>query len=551
MTDRKRTNRMARPVDQHGISRRDVLRGGVLIPASVMLPVWMTARAQVTSGPSGGPPGGTIDYFISTTGNDSNPGTLSAPWAITSLVNTNANNAKTAGKNVGLIAGTYNVSGTGSGGTKIGSGNNPTNGSYCALSLRPGSASASTWVGSCNSSGVYTPRAAIIFVASGQTSGSSNQWNNAIIGVDAGNGGYVTLDGIVVNANGMNCPGANGNEGAHIFMTQGTNGSFTSAGNQPGIVVQNCELYGINATDSGGNDAAIFLSGTQGEIIQNNYIHDVNKSSQIDHSHGIEAYGCQNGQWIYNTFAKCTGGAAEAKEGCGGITCAYNYFYDCSVGGSGNAAVLQGWDGAEGNPNTPTTAFALHHNIFDSCGRVTFGESNNANHTQAVHWYNNTVYNSGDVVLQSSGGGGLIQHYNNLYVLAAPASGFQQFTSGGYSVLDYDCSYTLNGSYNGMWQMSNQNFNSLASFQSAAGAESHAIPQATDPKFTSGTTALAAGAGAAQFKLASGSPCVSTGRGGVNIGAWDGSVTQIGCSFALGATSTPTPIPSAPVLSVS
>ena len=81
-----------------------------------MLPAWMTtANAQTAT---------TFDFYISTNGDDGNPGTVSSPWAITSLISNSPNNSKIAGKRVGLIAGTYNVAGTAgvSGATKIGHG---------------------------------------------------------------------------------------------------------------------------------------------------------------------------------------------------------------------------------------------------------------------------------------------------------------------------------------------------------------------------------------------------------------------------------------------
>src|SRR5215467_6049409 len=81
------------------ISRRELLRaGGLMLPAGILLPAWMKAAAQ-TAAP--------FDYFISTAGSSSNPGTLAQPWDIGSL-GTKA--SIYAGKRVGLIAGTYDVS---------------------------------------------------------------------------------------------------------------------------------------------------------------------------------------------------------------------------------------------------------------------------------------------------------------------------------------------------------------------------------------------------------------------------------------------------------
>lgn len=525
------------------ISRREVLRiGGVVIPAAIMLPAWMTtANAQSAA---------TFDFYISTSGSDSNAGTLASPWAITSLISTSPNNSKIAGKRTGLIAGTYNVSGTSvSGATKIGNGSYPTNGSFCALSIPPGTASASTYIGSSSAGGTYSARAAIINLVSGQASSSGNQWYNAIIGRDqTSTAGYVTIDGLTINGNGMDCGGADGNEGAHIVFFQSTDGSFTAAGSMAGIVVQNCELYGINATDSGGNDALVWLQGCSGAVVQNNLLHDVNKSSQIDHCHAIEAYSVTGGSWINNTCYNTTGGAFEAKEGCSGIVCAYNYFYNCVTVGGGNAAVLQGWDGAEGNPNSPNLPFYLHHNIFDTCGRVTFGESNNANHTMAVQWYNNTIYDprssvGGTVVLQANSQ--LIQHYNNLYVMpnAGSVSGFGSFSSGNTNPMGFDAVYAPSGSASGVF----------------SGGVSGDPSITSDPLFAIGTVlTIVTGKGANQFQLGASSPCANAGHvggtssgGTCNIGAWDGTVTQIGCSFAAGSTGTASPVPSAPTLSVS
>jgi hypothetical protein len=541
MTDRRHLNATDRAVN-HAISRRDVLRIGAAVPAAVMLPAWMTtANAQTAT---------TFDFYISTSGDDGNPGTVSSPWAITSLISNSPNNSKIAGKRVGLIQGTYNVAGTAgvAGATKIGHGSYPTNGSFCALSIPPGSSSAPTYVGSSNTSGVYSARAAVIKLVSGQASSGGNQWYNAVIGRDQTSSvGYVTIDGLTINGNGMDCGGADGNEGAHIVFFQSTDGSFTAAGSMAGIVVQNCELYGINATDSGGNDALVWLQGCTGAIVQNNSLHDVNKSSQIDHCHAIEAYSCTGGSWIYNTCYNTTGGGFEAKEGCSGITCAYNYFHNCCTQGGGNAAVLQGWDGAEGNPNSPNLPFMLHHNIFDSCGRVTFGESNNANHTMAVQWYNNTIYDprgsvGGTVVLQA--GSPLIQHYNNLYVMpnAGSVSGFASFSSGNTNPMGFDAVYAPSGSASGAF----------------SGGVNGDPGLTSNPLWTVAVASIVAGGGASQFQLGAGSPCLSAGHVGgtssgraCNVGAWDGTVTQIGANFTSGSTGTASPVPSAPVLSVS
>jgi len=79
------------------------------------------------------------------------------------------------------------------------------------------------------------------------------------------------------------------------------------------------------------------------------------------------------------------------------------------------------------------------------------------------------------------------------------------------------------------------NDSSLVAWQASAGAPD-ARSIAANPVFTS---AITPGAGSAQFKLGAGSPCLGAGTGGVNIGAWDGTVTQIGSNFAASQIQTP------------
>ena len=66
--------------------------------------MWLASSRAYSSQPSGT----TFDYYVSTTGSDSNAGTLASPWAITAI---NTKQATYAGKRVGLLPGTYDVSG--------------------------------------------------------------------------------------------------------------------------------------------------------------------------------------------------------------------------------------------------------------------------------------------------------------------------------------------------------------------------------------------------------------------------------------------------------
>jgi hypothetical protein len=93
-----------------------------------------------------------FDFFISTTGSDSNPGTLVSPWAITSI---NTKQATYTGKRVGVLAGVYNVN------SLMGSGNAGSL-NLVALAVNGGTVSNQTYIGSSNASGVYTPRVSVL-----------------------------------------------------------------------------------------------------------------------------------------------------------------------------------------------------------------------------------------------------------------------------------------------------------------------------------------------------------------------------------------------------
>ncbi len=136
------------------ISRRDVLRtGGCAVLVGAYSGLSRRARSAITA-PS------TFDYYISTTGSDSNPGTLASPWAITAL-NSPSLRGLYAGKSVGLIAGVYNIHSLVQAANSTGP----------ALCVQGGTSGSPTYIASCNASGVYTPRVAQI---SGDSSGGLN-----------------------------------------------------------------------------------------------------------------------------------------------------------------------------------------------------------------------------------------------------------------------------------------------------------------------------------------------------------------------------------------
>lgn len=527
----KKTNRSF-PAAGGLTSRREVLRRGAAIAAVTIVAPTLPRFARAQSAST------TFDYYISPSGADTNPGTVSQPWAITSLQAGHGNNSKMSGKRVGLLPGTYNLSG-------MKSGSNPGNYEYSVLSPPAGTSSAQTYIGSSDASGNYSARTATLSWS--DSGGGIAGCDGGLIGPEQNVAGYITIDGLIIDGG-----NTSGGHLVQVFSTQGNGGNYQAAAvTAPvGMVIQNCEIRNIAATDVGNNDAGIFFNGCNGAIVQNNYIHDITKPSQSDHAHAIEEYGSQNCQYIYNTIVRCTGGI-ESKGGCAGTVVAYNYI------AASQYAALMGFDGATGNPNNPSTPYSIHHNILDgnvgSAGAPCLtGDQNITLNYQAINYYNNTIYDprsgSQQEVRLGTTGGAKVTFYNNIIYCpnvtgggGSAHPGVVNLSSGGFSTVNYNC-YCM-GSFN--LGMDGSTYSSLAAWQSATKADANAVTG--EPGFVGGITT---GNGPAQFKLATAAAAL-VGQGG-GMGAWDGKVTQIGCTFAPNSVvGTPVVDPNAPVLSVS
>src|SRR6202000_2543196 len=89
-----------------------------------------------------------FDFFISTTGVQTNSGSLASPLPITVLQDNNAKNSSLAGKRIGLIAGTYTIS--------FQSGSNPGQFDSPCLHLPAGTSPHATYIASCDVRGHYS-----------------------------------------------------------------------------------------------------------------------------------------------------------------------------------------------------------------------------------------------------------------------------------------------------------------------------------------------------------------------------------------------------------
>lgn len=498
------------------LSRRDVLLRGAGALGVLALPEFLIRNAWGQTA--------TFDFYISPTGSDADPGTLSAPWALTSCEAANANNTKMAGKRTGFLPGTYNLNTL----TSVGSQyqNN-------LMVIRHGSSTAQTYWGTSNSSGAYQQGTAILYANNVNLFPAGS--GGGIIGENtngANNGqGHWTVDGFIIDGTGIT-------SGGHFVQNYGTGGTGATAigqqGATPGIIIQNCEMRTLLNGVSGNNDAFVFLEGVSGAIVQNCYFHNMKKPNQasVPHMHAIEEYASYGNMYQYNTFANISNGATaiESKTGGIGTTVAYNYFYNIAPGSYG---VIMGFDGSEGSPNSQTVPYVIHHNIFDSCpDQIKSVDVGNAD-TQPINWYNNTIYNAPSSQFATGGSTAQIQHYNNIWATSTGSTSLS-FTSSSLSVCDYNCYAT-------------------ASRAGTAGFDTHSMT--SNPNFSATITP---GNGSNQFQLAGGSACLGAGRvrgvssgAAINMGAWDGTVTQIGCNFLSGSVGTAPAVPRAPTLTIS
>lgn len=528
------------------ITRRDLLRTGscaFLVAAYAGRP----RQAHALTAPT------TFNYYISTTGSNSNPGTLASPWAITAL-NSPSLRALYAGKSIGLIAGVYNVHAL----HQAAPFNSP------ALCVQGGSSGSPTYIASCDSTGVYKPRVAML---SADSSGSLNGGSyptagGGVIGQSAtGNQqtvwGNVILDGLYITR-------------AYQFGITFWGRDATVAGSTSGNVVQNCEIYDIAGWENN-NMAGLQFWSQSGALAHNNLIHSV-----IPNSGNLALWDCSgiagqmnlNNIYEYNTIYNCNSGIFDKNANCGGHTYRYNYIE--SLGKYPNAAVQ---DAAGGNPGQTITA---HHNVMVSAvGQnegVWCGSDAISGHMPSLSSfliYNNTFYllgsNSQEIYITSAGTGtsppAMTKFYNNA-VVCASAIGFAGLLllgpQSGVAYSDYNCFYQPNaGSSTPLFGMGSGNWaptgalHSLASWQSTFGLDAHSL--VANPSFANAGVALTP----TGYQLKSGSPCLNAGRVGgtsagaaCHIGAWDGTATQIGCNFTAGSSGT-TPIPVAPALTVS
>lgn len=525
----------------HATTRRQLLKaGGVLIPAAVVAPgiLWRTARAAMAAT--------TFDYYISPNGSDSNPGTLAAPWAITAI---NTKQSTYAGKRLGLLPGTYRVS------SLMG-----TNENVAALTIAGGSGpSNQTYIGSSDASGIYSRGAATLQANDNGYYGGGNGNQSPIMAARSG-ANYWTVDGLRFTGFSM--------WAFHVGNSPSGGACIT------GWTIQNCEFTGgndqSNTTSNGVNCGVIIVYASVNGLVTNNWFHDNVGSTDTQHWSCVYQWGLGNtptagNVYSYNTIVKS--GNLHGKEAPQYNTeIAYNYIDMTGTLSTSEycGAAIMGFMADGGNAGG--TATKWHHNVIRA--NVMALDFNNDNPTHSytdspLYIYNNTIVLIGKQTngfvsggYDGSGSGHQVSAYNNLYY-----DNGQSVSTYGYWLTNTDvfalCDYNIYGSWNSFCTVSPGantsagmvSRGSLSAWASAIGGlEVHSSTNSSNPFASAGVDAL-------QYQIASSSPAYEAGRVGgtptgaiCHVGAWDGTVTRIGCDFADGVISV---LPDPPSLSVS
>ena len=537
------------------ISRREVLQGGAMTALALALPFGRMRRALAAT-PT------TFDYYISANGSDDNPGTLAAPWSITAL---NSKMSTYAGKSIGIIGNTA-ANPTVINAGKLASGSaatslfsimqaQPGNNSEAVLLLNGGpSASQPTILATCDSSGNYSPRTAVIDGADPVTGAlptvsapfiAQNQYQST---TQVSNYGNVVVDGLVIRN----------------FTFAGL--EFVGSANAPidGAVIRNCELYNQQNVVSNNNPGAIRFNFAKNAIVTNCCVHDL-RTNAAGSSFQMQSCGVIQFNSIGTTITNCTFFnccAISNKDGWQSMNVSYCY---CGWGSFGSP-----YTGESQYSNIGATihnylcgtgvTVEFHHNIL--IGPLgAWGESGQANEG-TVLIYNNTFYKPSGIGGQNRGlmcftdnygantvgGTGTFEFFNNIVYAEdgiyedgnAGASCFVKMgasTGGIWSTLT-NCDYNVYGS--GMtfaqdWKTGDYGW-PLSKWQ-GFGYDKDSTTLTSSP-FTGSPSE----ANTASFAISG--PAATAGKGGVSCGALDGS-GAVGCDFV-----SPVHTPKASVLSI-
>lgn len=436
----------------------------------------LTANTNPVGAVAGG--GGTFDYYIGPSGSDSNAGTIGSPWAITAL-STKA--ATIAGKRIGLLDGTYIASNT--------------NYEGVGFNVPSGSSGAPTILESVN------PRGAII---TGR-SGASYPGSQGLIGVISGS--YVTIRNLTVTDGVF--------KGIAVFYSNN-------------VRIEGCHVYDFNLSKDpayaalypGDNVEGIRIEGSNDCVVSNCKIHNCYNAGGATNHNGSGTKSYNNNRTIYEYLEiyDCASGLYD-KNGNNDTTVRYCYIHDL---GTAAGELLCGFD-----MPTASGTFTIHHNVLVGNGAMATANDFSIGHNLVT--YNNTVDLTGNAttVWDHRTDTQNVSFYNNIIRRNGYSAGYGDVYMSGARAATWDYNLWDNSSI--LIRAGGTTYSTLSSWQST-GSDPHSIQGS--PLF------VGTGSGASVYQLNPSSPAKSLGRIGgissgsvIDAGAFDGSVTQIGCDF--------------------
>lgn len=467
-----------------------------------------------------------FDYYISTTGSDSNPGSLESPWAITGLV---TKKELYSGKTVGLLDGVYDVSAL-----------MPSGGSTyytAAFDVDGGTPSSPTIIAAVQ------PRQAMLDAkgASG-TYGGSETTQASILRHGAGEAhqGHLVLDGIRFTG----------------FKTGAIQiGTYASSSAVAGIVIRNCEFFdgsGIGAPTD--NFFALELNECVGAVVQNNYFHDLTgwTASSNDHLSALLVWHSRGTIIEYNTCVNASNiyGKEAANEG---TIIRFNFVkqIDRATG------AVSDWCGA---PGSLTQTTEIHSNVLvsDHVGIGLLATLGGGGWVTPLRVYNNTIVIEASGINQShfaafATGDAKIEWFNN--VLVGSLSPDRKMICANARAWS-KCAFNVYPATGTRWRILDEDTGDPDSAASdhatvsgyrAAVEAAGGLPQASMElgvvETSQSSAALFVGSGeqAAYYMLAPGSAAKLAGKSDgtsdgapCDAGAWGGAnpPTRVGCDFA-------------------
>lgn len=290
-----------------------------------------------------------------------------------------------------------------------------------------GTSSSSTYIASCNSSGIYTPRWAVIDASNGGTGFSTNQ-NARIFGQSSDSAtqvphpGFITFDALTIRN----------------FVYAAIQVNYTAQA--PNVVIKNCDIYSGQIPTSANNPGAIRYSTTTGLVISNNKIHDLS----VTGGGGSPVWGLNAIGGLGNTLGATDGTIItnNTTYNCNSIlqkdfnsdfaNCSYNYFDHGNFGSAANtdSGISQGVVVGQ-SPASGVTSF-FHHNI--CLGPMWLEPQGSVNPLGTWQIFNNTYYGTANypnfwtMACANNGTGATCEFFNNLVYAI---DGYQGGGNGG------------------------------------------------------------------------------------------------------------------------